>query len=253
MRFLRKGFDNRSRAIALLFSVALLTLSAGPLASAQSSSTNYQINEYNFGSGGELEASSSNYKARQSAGELVVGKAFSTSYQFQGGFNTTDIPLLEVAVDGGTFDLGNIDALSTRSVSTTFSVRNYLASGYTVALRGSPPSTGFGSGHSLTAMNSLAAPDPGTEQFGINLVENSLPDVGANPFQVPDNSFSFGSAVAGYDTPNMFKFVDGEIIALSTKSSGQTVYTMSIIANVSETTAAGEYTGNLNVIVTPTF
>lgn len=223
---------------------------AGPLASAQSTSTDYQVNEYYFGTGGELEASSTDYKARQSAGEMAIGRSASGDYQFQGGFNTTDVPLLEVAVDGGEYDLGVLDAATVRSVSATFTIRNYLSSGYVVTLSGAPPTYET---HTLNAMSSLAVSDPGTEQFGVNLVDNSSPDVGADVEQQPDGTFSFGTAVAGYDTADMFKFIDGDTIALSPKSSGQTLYTLSIMANITPDTPAGQYTGRLNVVVTPTF
>lgn len=228
----------------------LLAFAAGPLASAQSSSDNYQINEFFFGGGGELDAASGNYRAKQSAGELVVGNSGSANYQFQGGFNTSDEPLLEVFVDGGTYDMGVLDAAVVHSAAAIFSVRNYLSSGYEIILSGQPPDY---QGHALSPMAALAASNPGTEQFGVNLAANTNPAVGADPVQYPDNTFSFGSAVAGYDTPDMFKFADGGTVAFSPASTGQTTYTLSMIANITKTTPAGQYTGHLNVIVTPTF
>jgi hypothetical protein len=230
--------------------LALLVIGAGPFAAAQSSSDNYQVNEYFFGSGGELEAGSDNYRARQSAGELVVGNSGSPNYQFQGGFTTTDEPLLEVFVDGGTYDMGVLDAAVVHGTSATFSVRSYLSGGYTVALRGDPPAY---EGHTLPPMTALATSSPGTEQFGVNLTANSSPALGADPVQYPDGTFSFGEVVAGYDTSDMFKFVDGDTIAFSLASTGQTAYTLSMIANIAPNTPAGQYAGRLDVIVAPTF
>jgi hypothetical protein len=233
-------------------SVAALLIWAGPIAYAQSSSTNYKVEESFFGIGGELDASSTNYKAKQAAGETVVGNSASTNYQFQGGFNTTDTPLLEFAVNGGTYDLGVLDYGSTGAVNASFTVRNYLSSGYVVRLNGTSPTDPV-SGHTLAAMSAAASSSPGTEQFGVNLVDNGNPDVGSNPAQVPDSSFSFGTATAGYDTANMFKFVDGDVVALSPKSSGQTNYALSIIANIARETPAGQYGGHLQLQVIPTF
>jgi hypothetical protein len=102
-------------------------------------------------------------------------------------------------------------------------------------------------------MAAQGASEPGVEQFGINLVDNSLPDVGADPVQVPDGTFSFGTAIAGYDTANLFKFLDDDAIAMSPKSSGQTNYTLSMIANIARETPAGQYGGRLNLQVIPTF
>jgi hypothetical protein len=233
-------------------SFAVLAIWAGPVAHAQSTSTNYKVEESFFGTGGELDASSTNYKAKQSAGEMTVGNSASANYQFQGGFNTTDTPLLEVAVNGGTYDMGVLDISSTGNVTATFTVRNYLSSGYVVRLNGQAPTDSV-SGHSLTSLSTASSSVPGTEQFGVNLVDNGNPDIGSNPAQVPDSTYSFGTPVAGYDTGNLFKFVDGDTIAMSPKSSGQTNYALSIIANVARSTPSGQYGGHLDLQVIPTF
>jgi hypothetical protein len=234
--------------------VSLLTLAiwAGPIAHAQSSSLNYKVEESFFGTGGELDASSTNYRAKQSAGETTVGNSASANYQFQGGFNTSDTPLLEVAVNGGTYDMGVLDISSTGAVTATFTVRNYLSSGYVVRLNGQAPTDPV-SGHALTTLSTASSSVPGTEQFGVNLVDNGNPDIGSNPAQVPDGTYSFGTAVAGYDTTNLFKFIDGDTIAMSPKSSGQTNYALSIIANVARSTPSGQYGGHLDLQVIPTF
>lgn len=244
----------RWREKLALFGVglAVLLIGAGAQTFAQSASSSYKVEESFFGTGGELDASSSNYKAKQSAGELTAGNAASNNYQFQGGFNTSDEPVLEFAVNGGTYDLGILDASVTGAVMATFTVRNYLSSGYVVKVNGSTPSLSDGT-HNLSAMSAAASSDPGTEQFGVNVVDNGNPDIGASPTQVPDGTFAFGNAITGYDTPNMFKFVDGDTIAFSAKSSGQTNYALSIIANVARETPAGQYGGKLNVQVIPTF
>jgi hypothetical protein len=242
----------RRELATLGVSILALCLWAGPIASAQSSSTNYKVEESFFGTGGELDASSSNYRAKQSAGETVVGNASSANYQFQAGFNTTDIPLLEFVVNGGTFDMGVLDYGITGTATATFSVRNYLSSGYVITMHGSPPTEPV-HGYALPGMSSAAGSTPGTEQFGVNLMDNGNPDIGINPDQIPDSTFSFGTPVAGYDTPNLFKFVDGDTIALSPKSSGQTNFALSMIANVARETPAGEYGGHIVLQVVPTF
>lgn len=243
----------RGRITLLGVSFIVVLFGASLPVAAQSSSTNYKVEESFFGTGGELDAASSNYRAKQSVGEVTVGNATSSNYQFYGGFNTTDKPLLEFAVNGGIYDLGVLDPSTTGAAAATFTVRNYLSTGYIVTLHGDVPSTTSGNTHTLTALSSLTGSQPGTEQFGINLADNSNPDIGADPLQVPDSSFSFGAVVAGYDTANLFKFVPGDTIALSTKSSGQTTYALSMIANVSSATPSGQYGGRLNLQVIPTF
>jgi hypothetical protein len=228
---------------------------AGPIAYAQSSSTSYKVEESFFGTGGELDASSNNYRAKQSAGETTVGNSASNNYQFQGGFNTSDRPLLEVAVNGGEYDMGFIDASTTGSAVATFTVRNYLSSGYVIQLNGNAPSltSTTGTPHTLPGLNPAQSSAPGTEQFGVNLVDNGNPNIGADVVQIPDNTYSFGTPVSGYDTANLFKFIDGDIIGMSAKSSGQTNYSLSMIANVARNTPAGQYGGHLSVQVIPTF
>ncbi len=239
--------------MAVTLGVLILLCAASLPVSAQSTSTNYKVEESFFGTGGELDASSSNYKAKQSAGELTVGNSASTNYQFQGGFNTSDTPLLEFAVNGGTYDLGDLHAGVTGSTSATFSVRNYLSSGYVVVMNGVTPGTVTGAAYNLAPLATPTSSQMGVEQFGVNVVDNASPDVGANPSQVPDVTFGFGSAANGYDTADLFKFVDGDTIAFSNKSSGQTTYALSIIANVSRSTPSGQYGGRINLQVIPTF
>jgi hypothetical protein len=246
-------FGEKVGFFVVIIASLILAVGASVPASAQSTSTNYKVEESFFGTGGELDASSTNYKAKQSAGELTVGNAASTNYQFYGGFNTTNDPLLEFAVNGGTYDLGNIDSSITGSAVATFSIRNYLSSGYVVLVHGSPPTTVFGSSHTLSPLATSTPSQAGVEQFGINLVNNAVPDIGADPSQLPDVTYGFGAAASGYDTADLFKFVDGDTIAFSNKSSGQTNYALSIIANVDRSTPAGQYGGRLNIQVVPTF
>src|SRR5579871_1176176 len=209
-----------------------------PLAMAQSSSPNYQVNEYIVGGGGELQLQSSHYSARATAGELGVGNISSPNFQANAGFNTTDEPLLEVTVNGGTIDLGTLTKNTVSANTMTFSVRNYLSSGYLVQIGGTPPKNNSG-GHALNNMSSAAASSPGTEQFGVNLTTNNLTGpgaFGADPAQIPDSTFGFGAAASGYNTTNQFKYIQGATVAQSTKSSGTTLYTLSIIANISTVT-----------------
>lgn len=246
----------QDKQLLLKITVLVLVLIMAPsLAYAQYTSPSYKVEETYVGPGGQNDASSASYQARASVGDLVVGNAASSDYQIYGGFTTTSEEVLEVAVTGGVFDLGLLTESQAKAISTTFTVRNYLASGYTVTIGGAPPTNNSG-GHSLAAMTSAGASSPGTEQFGINLVANSLPVIGAfgaDPSQVPDVTFSYGVAATDYDTTNQFKYVPGDTIAQSTTSSGVTEYTLSAIANISTVTPGGDYGGSLFIIVIPTF
>jgi hypothetical protein len=240
---------------AIGLGVLLLLMLPSPVF-AQYSSSHYQINESFFGAGGELEDTSPHYMAKTAAGELGVDRSASTNFQAYAGFNTTDTPLLEVVVSGGIFDMGYLDENNPKAITTFFTVRNYLSSGYTVSLSGTPPVNRDGNNHMLTALTTPTASNPGQEQFGVNLVANNISPIGpfgAAPQQLPDSTFGFGQPTADYNTANLFKFVDNDVIANSPKSSGVTSFTLSTMANITKHTLAGYYGTALYVNVVPTF
>lgn len=240
------------RVFAVLGVVALFGLPN--VVFAQYSSGEYELNEAFFGTGGELNACSSGdtgYCSQQSTGELAVGEASSPNYGMQAGFNTTDEPLLEVAVPDNVIDLGELSLNESQSDTATFQVRTYLANGYTVYLVGSAPKI---SAHTLAGMGDVldgpALAEAGIEQFGISLAD-------VPPVQVPDTGFSFGAAVSPYDEPAAYAWLSAadetRPIAASTKSSGQTNYTITALANISGVTPAGVYTSKWSVVAVPEF
>lgn len=219
-------------------------------------STNFRFNETSIGTGGMLESNSANYQARGSSGDLGIGNSASGNYQIDAGTITTNNPRLAVSVNGSV-PLGSFSPNIATTGSSTFSVLNYTAFGYVVNIIGSPPTN---NGHEIApiAPNSPPALAPytedsseGFEQFGINLVENTLPAVVGH---YPDNgNFGFGEAAPMYDTENEYRYVSGETIASAPKSSGVTTYTISYLVNVGALTPAGKYTTSQTIIVTGTY
>lgn len=239
----------------MMVAVVLLLLPLKAFADT-SSSTNYRVDETFFGSGGELNACSSAYCSKQTAGELTTGNVCSTTYCAQAGFNTTDAPFLEFVVTSGNIDLGYLDTTQVKTATGTFNVRVWNSSGYVVRTVSDTP-IGAGNYH-MAGLASPTASSPGTEQFGINVIKNtnfcgSGCDLGADPAQVPNSSFSFGQAATGYDTANQFKYVKDDIIALSNQSSSITAYTVSYIFNISQITPAGQFTFVHNLVATGTY
>ncbi len=216
-----------------------------------SSSTNYRVEQTFFGSGGELNACSTAYCAKQTLGELGVGETNSASYRVFAGFNTTDEPYIEFVVTAVNIDLGYLDDTQAKTANGTFYVRAWQAGGYAVRTTADPPKNAT---DQITPLASPAASTVGTEQFGINLVANTNPATfGADPQQVPDNTFSFGTAATGYDTADQYKYNKGDVIAQSTASSSVTIYTLSYLFNISATTVAGGYAFNHVIVVTGTY
>lgn len=244
-------FKIKVRLLSLAFLLGFIYMYDNVPVFAQSSSANYKIEESYFGNGGELDANSPNYNAQQSAGENGVGNTSSSNYQANGGFNTKQEPYLEVYVTGGSTDLGTLSPSTAATTTSTFYVRAYLASGYSVIIASNPPSYGA---NQIDPMGTLGPSVPGTEQFGINLRANTNPTTfGADPSQAPDSSFGYGYATPGYNTPNQYKYIKDDVIARSDKSSGRTDYTISYIYNISSLSPAGEYVFNQDLVVVGTY
>ena len=236
--------------LALLVLAGLIGIGNYAVAQAETaSSSNYEVTDTQFGAGTNSGCSAS-YCASDTAGNLVVGSGSSANYTAEFGSKTSDNPLLEVISLGNNINFGTFSTAATATATTQFSVRAYEVGSYDVQIAGNPPSY---AGHELDTPSTPTASDPGTEQFGINLVANTFPSIGSDPVQVPNSTFSFGEAASGYNTPNEFQYSDGGIIAQSDTSTGQTDYTVSMIINISNVTPAGQYTGSYSVVVVPAY
>ena len=224
----------------------------------QSCSTTYGVGEYYFGSGGSLDTTcSTTYCAAQTLGETGAGLTSSTNYAAQAGFEVNREPSLQFLVNVMSVNLGVLSSTATATATATFSVESYLASGYVVETISPPPSDGV---HTLAVPATPTASAVGTEQFGINLVNNlttctppAPANFGANPVQVPSSSYSYGAAAANYATCGKFMYNSGDTIASSSQSSGETDYTISYIANISSITPAGLYTMSQVLVAVPTY
>jgi hypothetical protein len=238
--------------ISLIFSFAL-SLVFGSNVFAQYTSPSYKAEETFFGAGGELDASSSQYKAQSSVGALGVDFPSGSSYKAYSGFLTPNEPFLTMAINTSTVNLGTLDSTAAKTGTATFTVRAYTDRGYTVVTASQPPKTS--TGLSLNPMSSQGPSAVGTEQFGINLMANTSPATfGANPSLQPDSTFADGKAAPGYDTANNYKYNAGDVIAQTNNSGwGQTTYTISYIANISSITSAGSYSMDHDIVAIATY
>jgi hypothetical protein len=236
--------------------VIILCSVQGPVFAQTSSSGSYKVDEYQFGTGANNDLSSTSYKANANVGSLGVGRSSSTNYDIEAGFLTPNEPFLEVFVNNTNIDLGNLDTSATGTGQGVFWVRTYLSSAYVVQTMSQPPTSE--GGRILAAKSTLGIPFPGTEEFGINLVDNASPNIGADPLNVPDNSFADGTVSTDYNTPDQFKYGVGDIIAHSAATTGnqavgRTDYTISYIANISAITPAGTYVMAHDIVVIGTY
>jgi hypothetical protein len=253
---------------AVILSVAaLLCLPGAALAQVQTS-TSYSVIQSEIGAQGQLNSGSTSYSLKPGTddGGSVLGQdtssgnSSSTSYQTNAGYGTTAQPGLMMTVNSGSVNFPPLSTSAAQFASATFDVRDYTSYGYAVQIIGTPPTY---HGYPLNALASDTASSAGTEQFGINTVYNTVAGVGANPIQLPSGSFSFGVAGDGatgtygstrpYTISDKYKFVSGGVIASAPKTSGDTKYTVTFMANISTLTPGGSYTGAEAIVATGTY
>lgn len=211
-------------------------------------SPNFRFDESTLGGGGQIQSSSANFQSSSSIGDLAVGESASTNFQVQSGSITTNDPALSFVMNSTNANFGDFTPTASSVATASFSVSNYTSYGYVVQIAGNAPSNGA---KTLPAMPLTDDPLIGTEQFGINLVANTIPtSVGANPSYGP---FAVGTPTANYGVANKYRYVSGETIASAPKSSGSTTYTLSYMVNVNSVTPGGQYTSNQTLIVTGTY
>lgn len=246
--------------------LVVLTLAVPVTVFGQSSSPNYRLEEAYFGTGGELDASSSNYRAQQSIGSLGVGNTSSSSYDASTGQLTSGAPFLEMQVTGADVDFGTLSNTTTAygaaqggSCNCSFTVRTYLSSAYSVVTASQPPTNESGDILTAKATQGVPSNNDSVEEFGINLVANTSPGTfGANLVNEPDNTFADGQITSSYATANQYKYGVGDTIVQSpatpgNQAVGQTNYTISYIAKASSITAAGNYVMRHVLIAVPVF
>lgn len=242
-------FKNGIKRILLSLFILLFLLFSSSTAYAISSN-NYTIEEDFVGGGGLVESESASFKAQDTIGAPVVGDSGSTNFRQQAGATTTNDPNLTFSVNSSSVNLGGLSTSITKTGTVTFDVLNYTGYGYSVYTIGNPPDNGT---HTLASPASPTVSAVNTEQFGINLVDNATPDVGADLSHDPDGTFSFGSVDGDYDNVDNFMYISGDVIASAPKSSGKTSYTISYIANISNNTPGGSYSGIQTLLVVGTY
>jgi len=238
------------RMVTTLIMAMLLWLSFGARAAADQplQSSHFQIYESVVGGGGLIQENSANYQAGEFIGDLAIGNSASSNYQLNSGFDTTEQPALTFIVDNGGINFGSFSPAVATVATSTFQVIDYTSYGYIVQIYGNPPTNGS---HVIAPMSTTDVSQAGTEQFGINLVANASPvAIGADP----DNGlFGVGEASTNYSTANNYRYVSGETIADGPKSSGNTIYTISYIVNVTSLTPGGQYVSNQTLVCIGTY
>lgn len=145
-----------------------------------------------------------------------------------------------------TLSLGTLSTSAVQSNSHNFIFSTNGTSGMTVTVSGATLTSG---GNTIAACATGCTSTTGTAQFGVNLVANTTPAVGA----ACSGTTPIGAAATNYSTANTFRFVTGETVASSTGAINNTTCVVSYIANIAGTTPAGTYSTTLTYVATANF
>lgn len=144
-------------------------------------------------------------------------------------------------------DMGQLDSESTLVAQSQMAVGTNATGGFAITVNGPPLSAGT----SVIASPAVATESqPGTNQFGINLVANSNPAIGQDPVLIAPHNVTIAP---GYDTPDRYKFVAGDLVASSSHVSLMRKFTVSYILNSRNNLKAGVYTTTLTYIASGRF
>lgn len=156
------------------------------------------------------------------------------------------IPALNCsAATGSTVSFGDFSPGSTSSGTSQMLVYTNAGYGFSVSLYGATMTSGS---YTIPALTTQSFAAPGNSQFGMNLRDNSSPNVGSNPVGP-------GTAVidANYNSPNLFRFVSGDTVVSSPGTSDFRKFTASYITNVSSSQRPGQYNTTISYICLANF
>lgn len=195
--------------------------------------------------------------AASTATQIVLTGTMPESLVFCVGGTVTGTDCSTATSGAVTFSPSLFSSTGTSSATSQMVASTNAGSGYSITVNGNTLQSGA---NSITAMGASTTSVVGTKQFGLNLVANTTPSVGAavNPAPNGTNLKGQANSTTGYGTANNFKFVTGDSVAKS--DNGGTAnptdaqnFTVSYIANVSGSQPAGTYTTTLTYICTATF
>lgn len=142
-------------------------------------------------------------------------------------------------------NFGEFSRFSPATVTSQMAAATNDESGYNIFINGQTMTSG---NNTIVALGSPTASNPGSSQFGINLQLNNNPSVGSNT-----NGIGQGVPAVGYNTSNLFKFVNGDKIAGSPITTDYNRYTVSYLVNVPDKQAPGVYASTFSYTAVATF
>jgi hypothetical protein len=147
--------------------------------------------------------------------------------------------------NGSLLNMGELSELSASTATSQFAGSTNDPSGYNVYISGGTMTAG---NEIIPALTTNSSSVVGSSQFGVNLVSNSNPVVGANV-----SGTGSGVPVANYNSINSFRYNDGELIASSTLPTNYNRFTVAYMVNVSENQRPGIYASSFTFTAIATF
>lgn len=208
--------------------------------------------------------------AASTAEQIILSGIMPESLIFCTGadvLKTAGVPDCSTAT-GGTISFNQLfSPTDTATAISRMAASTNAGSGYVITVNG--PTLTSGS-NTIAGIATPSASLEGTPQFGLNLRANTVAAAPSFPGTAPLDSKDVDSVSDGvtlngrpttdYATPDTFKFVTGDPVADSNYNTVGTadpsdaqIFTVSYIANVPGSQAAGTYTSTLTYICTPTF
>ena len=143
-------------------------------------------------------------------------------------------------------DMGTLSTNDTLTAQSQMAVGTNASGGFAITANGTPPSAG------INVINPLGSPTEsvrGSDQFGINLVANTSPQVGNDP----EGDWANAVASPDYSMSDKYKYVPGDVVAFSPNVSLMKKFTVSYIVNASNTLRAGVYSTTITYIASGRF
>lgn len=146
---------------------------------------------------------------------------------------------------GDYINFGNLTSETTGSAQSQLVTASNAANGFAIWNYGTTMTSG---NNVIDALGSRDVSRPGISQFGLNLVQNVTPNVGADP-QGPGGL----APTANYSLADWYRFVSGDMLADVTHADDFKKLTISYIINIAKSQPPGVYATTLTYVCLANF